>query len=432
MRSQKQNSVRTRTFATSVVLFVASALASQPVRAQTFKVLHTFHSKDGANPTGQFIWDGKGKLIGMTTNGGTGSCTLGPGCGTVFEMNISGKLLWSFSIKSYGDGFEPVGGVTRDAAGNLYATTTYGGIIPCYQGDFLGCGTVFKLDAAREQTVLHRFKGPYNGHHDGWIPELLLTRSAAGSLYGTTEWGGAGSATGGTVFKVTKSGKYKIVYSFPGPSVQSIPWPGLLLRPDKSLYGGTAIGGAYQVGVAFSMTTRGTETVLYNFSGGAGPGGAVTILTADNAGNLYGTAGGGSSNCGYGGCGTLFELLPDGDNWTEKTLYVFCPVAGCKDGEYPGRGPLVMDAAGSIYGVTDIGGDYSNCNGDACGVVFKLDPAGNETVLYSFTGGSDGAFPLGVIMDAKGSLYGAAGQGGDLSCPGSNGHGCGVIFEITP
>jgi uncharacterized repeat protein (TIGR03803 family) len=431
MRSKKLFSAGKPTFLIFITLLLASAIVPTQAQAQKFKVLHTFHGKDGANPNGQFVWDARGNLIGMTTNGGTGNCSRGPGCGTVFKMNTSGKLLWSFSIKNYKDGFEPVGGVFEDAAGNLYGSTSAGGIIPCYSGDTLGCGTVFKLDTARRETVLHRFRGPFNGYRDGWAPGLLLAGDTAGNLYGTTAWGGTGN-NGGTVFKVTLGGKETILHSFPGPSGQDTPWPVVTLPPDKRLYGGTRGGGTYGVGVAFRMTTKGNETVLYNFAGGSAPGTAYTVLAADGSGNLYGTAGGGSGNCGDGGCGTLFELSPNGSAWTENTIYVFCQISGCKDGEYPGNGPLVMDSAGNIYGVTGIGGAYRNCNGDACGVVFKLDTSGQETVLHSFTGGSDGAFPLGVVMDAKGNLYGAAGQGGDLNCPGSNGHGCGVMFEITP
>jgi len=434
MRSKPSCPAAKIIFAIFLTFLLALAIATQPAQSQTFKVLHTFHGKDGANPNGQFVWDANGNLVGTTTNGGTGDCSPNLGCGTVFKMNTSGKLLWSFSIKNYKDGLEPIFGVFQDAAGNLYGTTVYGGMIPCFPGDTLGCGTVFKLDTALKETVLHRFKGVYYGHHDGWSGESLLVGDAAGNIYGTTEWGGAASATGGTVFKVTPTGKESILISFPGPpSGQSGPWPALIPQPGKKFYGGTVGGGDYQAGVAFSMTKKGDETVLYNFSGGSAPGPAYTILAPDDAGNLYGSAGGGSSNCGYGGCGTLFELSPNGATWTGKTLYVFCQVAGCKDGEYPGRGPLVIDAAGNIYGTTGDGGDYPDCyNGGTCGVVFKLDPAGNETVLHSFSGRRDGTFPLGVVMDAEGNLYGAAAQGGDLSCPGSNGHGCGVIFEITP
>jgi uncharacterized repeat protein (TIGR03803 family) len=106
----------------------------------------------------------------------------------------------------------------------------------------------------------------------------------------------------------------------------------------------------------------------------------------------------------------------------------------CSDGQYPTIGPLVHDAAGNLYGTTISGGEKgSNCNGGTCGVVFKLDTSGTETVLHTFTGGSDGAFPDGgLVMDAAGKLYGTTGQGGDLNCAFNGIKGCGVVFKITP
>ncbi len=429
MRLKRSNSA-TRAIAISITLLLASAIAAQ---AQTFKVLHTFHGKDGANPYGQFLWDKNGNLISATANGGTGNCSPHAGCGTVFKMNTSGKILWSYSLKNFSEGFAPNEGLYKDAAGNLYGTTLYGGVIPCWQGDTLGCGILFKLDTARKETVLYRFKGSTNGGHDGYYPVGFPIGDPAANLYGSTQNGGTGD-NGGIVFRINQAGKEAIVYNFPGPPCQPAgggPAGALILRPgDKRLYGGACGGGTYGEGTAFRMTTSGKLTVFYDFTGQPGPsnGGAFT----PNGGNLYGiSAYGGNGNCGTGGCGTLFELSPNGGTWTEKTLYLFCQISGCKDGESPDS-QLVIDSAGNIYGTTIFGGDDQQCyNGGSCGVVFKLDTAGNETVLHSFSG-SDGAFPLGVVMDSKGNLYGATGQGGDPKCLGSNGHGCGVVFEITP
>lgn len=112
-------------------------------------------------------------------------------------------------------------------------------------------------------------------------------------------------------------------------------------------------------------------------------------------------------------------------------LYDLCSATGCADGDRPRDGPLVMDAARNLYGTTLFGGAYRNCNGDGCGVVFKLEPNGKEMVLHSFTG-ADGADPVaGVTMDAHGNLYGTTQLGGDLKCEAKHG-GCGVVFRITP
>jgi uncharacterized repeat protein (TIGR03803 family) len=89
---------------------------------------------------------------------------------------------------------------------------------------------------------------------------------------------------------------------------------------------------------------------------------------------------------------------------------------------------LVRDSSGNLYGTTVFGGAHPNCNGNACGVVFKL-TNGKETVLHSFTGGAGGAFPsVGLAMDATGALYGTTQGGGDPSCI----DGCGTVFKIVP
>src|SRR5208337_2545369 len=127
MQSTRSRPAAKAVFAIFLMFLLALAIAAQPVQAQTFKVLHTFHRKDGANPYGQFLWDAHGNLISATANGGTGNCSPGPGCGTVFKMNTSGKILWSYSLKNYSEGFIPNDGLYQDPAGNLYGTTTYGG-----------------------------------------------------------------------------------------------------------------------------------------------------------------------------------------------------------------------------------------------------------------------------------------------------------------
>jgi uncharacterized repeat protein (TIGR03803 family) len=179
--------------------------------------------------------------------------------------------------------------------------------------------------------------------------------------------------------------------------------------------------------VVFEFDTAGTETVLHDFAGGSDGAYPSSVLIRDAAGNLYGTTTqGGSAECGGTGCGTIFEVSPAlGRGWTEKELYVFCSVSNCADGEGPISGPLVRDSAGNLYGTTYFGG-----TNDA-GIVFKLDGTGKETVLHSFTGGTDGAHPwAGLTMDAVGNLYGTTQAGGDLACYAPV--GCGVVFKLTP
>src|SRR5215469_4800221 len=157
-----------------------------------------------------------------------------------------------------------------------------------------------------------------------------------------------------------------------------------------------------------------TFTVLYTFTGGTDGGGPQSNLIMDAAGNLYGTTafGGSSPNCSFG-CGTVFKLDPSGN---ETVLHAFTGTPG--DGARP-FGGLIMDAASNLYGTTQ---DFGGCD-LGCGIVFKLDPSGNETVLHTFTG-SDGANPsAGLIMDAAGNLYGTTPGGGASG-------GCGTVFKI--
>ncbi len=168
--------------------------------------------------------------------------------------------------------------------------------------------------------------------------------------------------------------------------------------------------------------------VLYNFTNGRDGGSPNGSLIQDQAGNFYGTTyEGAGSGCGGYGCGTVFRMTKTG---RVTTLYTF---TGGADGGTPQAGVILW--GNTLYGTTTYGGDL-NCNiynGTGCGVVFKLNiETGVETVLYSFTGGSDGGVPwfAGLVRDNAGNLYGttAFGGGGFENCP----TGCGVVFKVDP
>jgi uncharacterized repeat protein (TIGR03803 family) len=429
MRCKKPFSAGKPTLAIFMVLSLASAIFPAQAQAQKFKVLHTFHGKDGSFPTGSLVRDSSGNLYGTTGGGGSGGCD-GYGCGTAFKMNNAGKEVWLYSFKGTNE-IDPTAGLLRDASGNLYGTTEFGGKITQTCGGVQGggCGTVFKVDKNGQETVLYKFKGT----PDGYNPQALLVKDPLGNLYGTTYEGGVDGL--GTVFKIDTSGKERVLHSFAGPpgggGDGALSYEGVIRDAAGNLYGVTAGGGAYGAGVVYEVDAAGKETLLYSFTGGPDGGGPDSVLLLDSQGNLYGTtADGGSSTVCDGGCGTVFELSPRNGGWAETALYSFCPLEGCADGEKPVGGPLVRDSAGNIYGNTIFGGAYRNCNGDACGVIFKLDLAGKETVLHSFTGGADGAFPVaGLTLDSSGNLYGTAWQGG-AKCFTS--YTCGVVFKITP
>ncbi|HEX4159622.1 MAG TPA: choice-of-anchor tandem repeat GloVer-containing protein [Rhizomicrobium sp.] len=228
--------------------------------------------------------------------------------------------------------------------------------------------------------------------------------------YGTTYYGGANNL--GTVYALAPGGKETVVYSFAGGSDGEGPQAPLLADATGNLYGTTYYGGA-GCGSVFKVTPRGKETVLYGFSCAGRTGASPTSgLIMDASGNLYSTTyGGGTTDQG-----TVFKIASDG---TESVVYSF---AGGSDGAYPAA-PVIADAEGNMYGTTYGGGSAG------LGTVFKISSDGTESVLYSFQGGSDGATPFtGLIMDAKGNLYGTTYTGGSSNC---NGSGCGTVFELA-
>lgn len=276
---------------------------------------------------------------------------------------------------------------------------------------------------AQTYTVLHTFVGP-----EGIFPTFPLARDSAGNLYGATAYGGIyencdNEVGGGAVYKIDPAGHATTLHAFNNGTDECFPNGGLVLDGDGNLYGVTT-------GSVYKIDSSGELTTIFRFSssnqaGGVTPGGT---LFRDSDGNFYGTTGGGGNHgCQFRlGCGTVFELDASG---RETALYAF---QGSASGFYP-QGGVIRDASGNLYGTTPSGGSLHCKNG--CGVVFKIDPAGNETVLYSFTGGTDGQLPqvAGLALDTAGNLYGVTVNGGSGNCHSADGSvGCGTVFKITP
>lgn len=299
------------------------------------------------------------------------------------------------------DGAYPDGGLVRDSAGNLYGTTPNGGIYKCHT--FTHCGNVFRLGVNGKETVLYNF----TGGADGRFPHAALLRDSAGNLYGTTS--GGGSSGYGVVFRLN-AGKLTVLHSFTGGADGANPTGALLRDAAGNLYGVTAGGGTGMgYGVVFRLSASGNLKVLYSFTGGADGDEPSGGLLRDGAGNLYGaTLYGGSAPQGAGN-GVVFEVDTTGK---EIVLHAF---SGGADGKSP-NGDLIHDAAGNLYGTAYEGGSSGN------GVVFKLSPTGDLTVLHTFRG-PDGALPAaGLIRDAAGNFYGTTTVGGSASN--------GIIFKL--
>ena len=406
----QSNSPSIRIGSTAVLLAALLFLAvpAQQAHAQYAETVpYTFSGgADGAAPSAGLIFDSKGNLYGTAVNGGNTSGTNCPGedpptgCGVVFELSppSGGSGPWTqtvlYTFTGGSDGAYPQASLVLDSKGNLYGTASNGGKTSGSICSGLGgCGVVFELSPPSGGT------GPwtestiytFTGGADGAIPYASLIFDSEGNLYSTTL--GGGESGDGTVFELTP------------PGSGSGPW---------------------------------TETALYGFTGlpdGANPQGNVIF---DSAGNLYGTTNGGGAT----GHGSVFELSPPSGGsgqWAENVLFSF---NGRAQGAFPYAG-LVFDSKGNLYGTTAIGGSQSGATckrTNGCGVVFEVSPPTGggdnwtETVLYSFSAGSDGGFPYaGVIFDASGNLYGTTVQGGNTTganCSGSD--GCGVVFKLSP
>ncbi len=418
-------------------VFVLPPVAFAAPRDTTYAetILHKFGGNpDGQSPEAGLILDRAGNLYGTTVAGGSDpQCPggFGEGCGTVFSLDTAGKETVLYSFAGRPDGASSFAGLMADAAGSLYGTTALGGNVGgCYAGGGDGCGTVFKLDSAGNETMLHDFRSVFKGKPDGQSPEGDLVADAAGNLYGTTPFGGPDAS--GTIFEIDALGKETVLYSFTGGADGARPYSGVTRDAAGNLYGVTYFGGSDSCvggcGTVFEFdTATGALTTLHAFTGQADGGNPYGGLIQDAAGNFYGTTElNGDNACSGGngpGCGVVFEL---GSSGVETVLHAF-------EGSPDGRNPytrLVMDGHGNLFGTTAFGGDSACNKGNSCGVVYEVDKNGKETVLHSFKGGrKDGEVVYGgLVRDRAGNLYGTTVSGGIGSCS----RGCGMVFKLAP
>jgi uncharacterized repeat protein (TIGR03803 family) len=392
----------------TMLLSVTHAVAQQDSPKEKVLVSFTAKSSVGNTPTGALTSDGAGNFYGVNGNGGVGG-------GTVYEISPSAaggwtlKLIYAFPASA---GYPNA--LVMDSSGNLYGTLYSGGTKICTDGfGEYSCGAVYELspNGSGEWTE----KTVWNASQtEGWRPYHLIM-GPDGNLYGTTYWAGEGQS--GTVFELQRTGgqwTHSILTAAGG-----LP-DSLVFDKAGNLYG-TNYYGSEGGGTLFQlkkMNSGWQEVTLFDFNAsgsGASGGYGVDGVILGSDGNFYGT-----TDSGGTGHGVVFELSPtSGRAWQETVLYTFL-----NGGPYEsGANPLLVNSAGNLYGATYNGGP------EGYGTVFQLTPSGNGawsyTLLHSFpSDATDGKNPDGLLVDAKGNVYGTTAGGGSA--------GLGTVFEITP
>ncbi len=421
-------------FAVTIVALVT--LTAAAANAQTLTVLHNFGGLaiDGANPEAALTMDAFGNLYGTTTSGGGGYGTV-----FELKRVISGFIyLPLYNFKGGDDGDTPVAKVTIGPNGSLYGTTRKGGgTAPPYgvgtvfnlQPPATSCKAVL---CSWRETVLVAFNGA-----NGSTPLSEVTFDNGGKLFGTTLYGG--DYYNGEVYELSPSdGGWvgNIIFSFTtgtgGSGYQ--PVGGVIFDQAGNLYGTNTYGGK-EYGNVYQLLPYGqpwTENTLYDFRGTAADGGTPdTTLIMDKEGNLYGTTP--WFLYSYENAGTVYELTPSGGSWTYTLLYAF--PAGYEGAGAVSA--LTMDKDGNLYGEASQEGIVGGTCPYGCGSIFKLTPSNGAwiyTDLYDFKGGADGGGPNGgVVLDSEGNLYGTTyfgGTGGN--CMNGGYTGCGTAWRLTP
>lgn len=349
-----------------------------------FSVIYAFTGgSDGAQPLGTLVFDSQGNGYGTASSGGAN------GLGVVYKLTppVSGQI-WSetvlYSFQGGNDGQIPFGEVVFDSAGNLYGTTSRGGVnhLGCFQS---GCGTIFELspnsDGSWQETVLHRFSDAFG---EGAEPRAGLVFDSAGNLYGTTNSGGNNDFCNtfdsdgcGSVFELmpTSGGQWKLQSLDFDDTNGGLPRAGVTLDGKGNLYGVSTVGGTANGGTLFSLTQQNGQWVpgrLYSFPWNSQPSGN---LVADSSGNLYGTTYLGGTNAS----GSVFQFNPA--TWTLRTLYDF-NLTGAGTGDDPLDGVFLYNNA--LFVTTTNGGHLNACAPNpGCGAVVELSSGNSSSAASS-------------------------------------------------
>jgi len=427
-----------------LMFLVVAAVAARSAEAQTYTVLHAFGGgTDGAVP-GPVISDEEGTLYGATYAGGIVSCGEDT-CGTVFKVDSAGNETILYRFEGGNNGYGPFAGLARDARGTLYGTTQGNGVVG-------GAAVVFKVDSDGNE-ITYDIAGA-----NACCFDSPVAVDAEGNIYGMSPYGGKpncnlvnGGLGCGTLFKITPSGKFKVLHVFKGQDgIQ--PEGGVVLDAQGNIYGVAAYGGKLKCeypgwgreaeegcGTIYKLEPSGRFTILHTFTG-PGDGSDPMGLIIDSAGNLYGIADAGGdtikkTNWEYG-LGTVFKVDTSGKF---SVLYTFQPCTNppCSDGKVRNSlyaSHLARDSEGNLYGIEEV----NNC-AYAGGCIFKVDTKGKITDLYNFTQNQSGApaffLSMGLVLGSDGDFYGSTPIGGSAQPECSdNGftQGCGSVFHLVP
>jgi uncharacterized repeat protein (TIGR03803 family) len=400
--------------------FLLVLLSANMLAANTPRRLHAFGISpgDGSSLYSSLTRDARGNLYGTSVDGGTAAA------GTVFKLTPTKNGTWKetvlYSFTGGADGANPHSAVVIDNAGNLYGTTVSGGLVARVCN--AGCGVVYKLSLIAgkwTETVLYQF----TGGTDGGTLYAGPVFDSSGTLYGVSQVGGAKGF--GTVYQLSPASggawQFSVLYNFGGKPNAASAYATPIFDAAGNLYGTTYEGGTNGKGTVYELSKNSSgawvEQILCSFQGGSDGSEPFAGLILDRVGNLYGaTLEGGTANVG-----TAFKLTA-ADNWKKTILHQFLGLSAA-DGANPNT--LVFDANGNLYGTTVGGGQFNP------GTIFRLSSVAGqwkETVLYSFTGGLDGAYPsAGLTIDPAGHLFGTTLWGG----PAGDTIG-GVAFEFVP
>jgi uncharacterized repeat protein (TIGR03803 family) len=260
---------------------------------------------------------------------------------------------------------------------------------------------------------------------DGKTPNGDIAIDSTGNLYGTTTSGGA---TYGVVFKLTpyrRRYKYSLVWAFGVDDKLAYPWGDLILDKDGNLYGLAGLGGANNCGAVFELTPNGGNwslSTIYEFYGGSDGCNPYALTYAGKAsGQPWDEASPLYGTAQFGGAynnGVVYQLVLNGSYWTQTTIHSF-------QTSYSPTG-LMEDSAGNLWGTTQQGGKYNG------GLMYRLaSGTWKEAVLHNFCNTAncaDGEVPIGrLFMDSSGNVFGTTAAGGS-NCSGG---ACGVVFERT-